>query len=67
MKKVFWYEVFGFVDNEEINGTETIETFDTLKEAEKYVDKHIGLRLFIDKWQMNKDGSGEAKKIRTTY
>jgi hypothetical protein len=63
MEKVFWFEVFGFVDNEEINGTETIETFDTLKEAKKYLEKHKGISLFIDKWQMNKDGSGEAEKI----
>ena len=34
MDKVYWFEVFTSTEND---GTETIETFDTLPEAEQYV------------------------------
>lgn len=61
MKKITWFEVFGFVDNVEDNGTETKETFDTLEEAEDYVNKHNTEDLYIDHWEMNEDGSGVTK------
>jgi hypothetical protein len=62
MKTIEWYEVFGFVDNVEENGTETKETFDTLEEAENYVNEHNTEDLYIDAWEMNEDGSGVAKR-----
>ena len=62
MNVIKWYEVFGFVDNIPTNGTITIETFDTLKEAEDYVNKHNTEDLYIDTWEMNEDGSGIAKR-----
>lgn len=61
MKKITWFEVFGFVDNVEENGTETKETFDTLKEAEDYVNHHNTEDLYIDQWEMNEDGSEVTK------
>tara|TARA_R110000868_G_scaffold215159_2_gene465264 strand:- start:1948 stop:2151 length:204 start_codon:yes stop_codon:yes gene_type:complete len=63
MKKIIWYEVFGAVDiNDEECGTETKESFDTLKEAQDYMDKHKNEGLSIDEWEMNKDGSGVVKR-----
>jgi len=63
-EKVTWFEVFCFVDNDVINGTETKETFDTLQEAETYLEKHKEEgELYIDEWEINQDGTGIAKKI----
>lgn len=63
MKKIIWFEVFGFIDeDDEDYGTETKETFDTLAEAEKYTSEHKNQTLFIDEWEMNEDGSGVAKR-----
>lgn len=63
MEKVTWYEVYGFVDNIPMNGTYTRETFDNLKEAEDYLDKHNTEDLYIDTWESNADGTGVAKRI----
>ncbi len=63
-EKVTWFEIFWFIDNEFINGTETIETFDTLEEAETYVEKNKQRgELYIDEWESNEDGTGVAKRI----
>ena len=63
MKKNIWFEVYGAVDidNEEC-GTETKESFDTLKEALDYLEEYKNEELSIDEWEMNEDGSGIAKK-----
>jgi len=64
MKKNIWFEVFGFVDtNDEEFGTETKESFDTLKEAEDYINQYTNETLYIDSWEINEDGSGVAKRI----
>ena len=64
MKKINWFEVYGLVhlDDEEY-GTETKESFDTLKEAQDYLEKHKDEQLSIDEWEANEDGSGVAKRI----
>jgi hypothetical protein len=56
MKKNYWYEVFEVLPNNE--GTKTINSFDTLKEARKERKKLIATKgyksskLHIDKWQI---------------
>lgn len=63
MKKIIWFEVFGFIDKDDEDfGTETKECFDTLAEAEKYISEHFEETLFIDEWEMNEDGSNVAKR-----
>lgn len=56
MSKFFWYEVFTY--NQSKPGTSTIETFDTLSEAQEFINEHQDMELFVDEWQMNSDGSG---------
>jgi hypothetical protein len=53
MKRVYWFEVFTSTEEE---GTETIETFDTLCSAEQYVSDNCEQDLYIDKWTMNEQG-----------
>jgi len=55
----FWFEVFTSDENE---STETIATFDSLKEAEQYVADHSEQDLWIDKWQYI-DGQNVKLKI----
>ncbi len=47
-----WYEVF---ISDDVEGTRTIESFDTLSEAEifrnDYVSRHKGVKVFIDYWE----------------
>lgn len=52
----YWYEVF---TSHDIHGTETIETFDTLLEAEQYVAENCAQHLCIDKWKLNEQGVNE--------
>lgn len=61
MKTITWYEVFQFVDNDPMNGTQTIGLFDTMDEAERFADRNGG--SYIDQWEGNADGSGIAKRI----
>lgn len=56
MPKYFWYEVYAYNQNKP--GTSTIDTFDTLCEAQEYIKEHQEQELFVDEWQMNSDGSG---------
>jgi ElaB/YqjD/DUF883 family membrane-anchored ribosome-binding protein len=56
-----WFEVF---TSTEEDGTETIESFDTLAEADDYVAKNPEQNLFIDKWRTNKQGENEKVKIK---
>lgn len=56
MDKVYWFEVFTSTEND---GTETIETFDTLPEAEQYVSDNCEQDLWIDKWTLNEQGGNE--------
>ena len=66
MKKIKWFEVYGLVDiDDKESGTETKDSFDTLKEAQDYMDEHNKNELSIDEWEMNEDGSGYAEKIKT--
>lgn len=57
-----WYEVFK-TDEEE--GTETIATFDTEKQAKEFIYensmKYPDTELNYDEWQSNVDGSGLVK------
>lgn len=61
MKTITWYEVFQFVDNNPINGTQTIGEFTTKDEAERFAEQNLG--SYIDEWRGNADGSGIAKRI----
>ena len=66
MKKNRWFEVYGLIDiDDDESGTETKESFDTLKEAQDYMEEHKDEVLSIDEWEMNEDGSGYAEKIKT--
>ena len=56
MEKNYWYEVF---TSHDVHGTETIETFDTLPEAEQYVADNSEQDLWIDKWKLNEQGENE--------
>lgn len=51
MDGTVWYEVF---ISDDIEGTRTIESFDTLEEAESFRDDykttHEGVEVFIDSW-----------------
>lgn len=66
MTKTTWFEVYEFVDNDIINGTQTIEQFDSIEEADKFISeeqcKNNERKLFIDEWEMNEDGSGIAQR-----
>jgi len=65
MKKNTWYEVYGAIDiDDEESGTETKESFDTLKEAQDYMGKHKGEVLSIDEWQADENGDN-AIRIQT--
>jgi hypothetical protein len=50
MKKEIWYEVFRSISKQE--GTITIGTFDSLKEARNFKKENLPLykKLYIDKW-----------------
>lgn len=61
MKTITWYEVFQFVDNDPMNGTQTIGEFATREEAEKFAEQNDG--SYVDEWECNADGSGIAKRI----
>lgn len=56
MPKYYWYEVYTFAGQSV--GTKTIDSFDTLSEAQTYVSEHSAEELFIDEWEMNEDGTG---------
>lgn len=43
-----WFEVFEENCDE---GTETVETFDTLEEADQYLSDNCTRDLYIDKWE----------------
>lgn len=58
METNYWYEVF---TSNDIHGTETIETFDTLPEAEQYVADNPEQNLWIDKWTITE--YGETLKV----
>jgi hypothetical protein len=49
-----WYEVYEFVDGDIINGTQTLEVFDTRREAEEYCKDNPN--QFIDHWKMGENG-----------
>ena len=59
---VTWYEVYRY-DEEE--GTETIASFDTEKQAKDfmydYSMRYPEVELFCDEWKSNADGSGVEK------
>ena len=59
MGKQVWYEVYGFVDNDIAKGTQTLESFDTIEEAEKFCNGNPS--LYIDQWSMGVDGI--AKRV----
>lgn len=62
MKKNIWYEVYGAVDiNDDEYGTETKESFDTLKEALDYLEMHKVEKLSIDEWEADKNGNNSIK------
>ena len=66
MKKIKWFEVYGLVDIDDKElGTETKDSFDTLKEAQDYMNEHNKDELSIDEWEKNEDGIGYAEKIKT--
>jgi|Laugrespbdmm15dd_1035085.scaffolds.fasta_scaffold40706_2 hypothetical protein len=54
MEEKIWFEVF---TSTEEDGTETVETFDTLDEAEQYVAEHSEQDLWIDKWKLGENGN----------
>ena len=67
MKKNIWYEVYGAVDiNDDEYGTETKESFNTLKEALDYLEMHKVEELSIDEWEADKNGDNSIK-IQTIY
>ena len=63
---VTWYEVFR---HDEEEGTETIASFDTDKQAKDfmydYSMRYPEVELFYDEWRSNADGSG-LKKIQSS-
>ena len=66
MKENFkWFEVYGLVDKyDEESGTETKESFDTLRQAQDYMKEHKDEELSIDEWEADKNGDN-AIKIQT--
>ena len=52
----YWYEVFTTND---VDGTQTIQTFDTQIEAQQYVSNNPDQSLQIDKWKLNEQGINE--------
>ena len=67
MKKNTWYEVYGAIDiDDDEYGTETKESFDTLKEALDYLEMHKVEELSIDEWEADKNGDNSIK-IQTIY
>ena len=65
MKKNTWYEVYGAIDiDDDESGTETKESFDTLKEAQDYMGKHKSEILSIDEWKADENGDN-AIRIQT--
>jgi len=62
MKKNTWYEVYGAIDiDDDEYGTETKESFDTLKEALDYLEMHKVEELSIDEWEADKNGDNSIK------
>ena len=62
MKKNIWYEVYGAIDiNDDEYGTETKESFDTLKEAQDYLVKYKDEELSIDEWEADENGDNSIK------
>lgn len=55
MSKNYWYEVYTY-ENKSV-GTITLESFDTLGDAQRYVAENKDKELFIDEWEMNEDGT----------
>ena len=50
-----WYEVYEIINNNIDEGTQTLESFDTLEEAEQYcVGKS---NVYIDKWETDENGN----------
>lgn len=61
MQKTIWYEVYHYVDNDPINGTETLAEFSTISEALNFIGNNPN--YYIDKWECNEDGSGIGKRL----
>jgi hypothetical protein len=53
MEEKYWFEVFTSTED----GTETVENFDSLEEAEQYVAEHCEQDLWIDKWKLGENGN----------
>lgn len=60
-KTANWFEVYQFIDNNLIMGTETIRNFPTIEDAKKFTDGN--LNYFIDEWQGNDDGTGIPTRV----
>ena len=56
MPKNYWYEVYCFMTNK--TGTETLETFETLGDAQQFINSNSNRDLYVDEWEMNEDGTG---------
>jgi hypothetical protein len=54
MEEKIWFEVF---TSTEEDGTETVDSFDSIEEAEQYVAEHCEQDLWIDKWKLGENGN----------
>lgn len=63
MKANYWYEIF---TSNDVDGTQTIQIFDTQIEAQQYVSNNPEQNLRIDKWKLNEQGISEKVSSSTT-
>ena len=63
MKANYWYEIF---TSNDVDGTQTIQIFDTQIEAQQYVSNNPEQNLRIDKWKLNEQGISEKVSFSTT-
>lgn len=54
MQEKIWYEVYCYDGSRK--GTQTLGSFDTLGDAQRYVADRPEQDLYIDKWETTADG-----------
>lgn len=54
METKTWYEVYCYDGSRK--GTKTLESFDTLGDAQRYVADRPSQDLYIDKWETTPEG-----------